>query len=98
MLAGAPPVGGFIARKSLAVAHGALPQARMGQGGRAQQRHKYQAEGEQTFTDRTHAKNLARAAAFPIRCTLVAMPILRARLLCNQAPSFPRIGECFHCR
>jgi hypothetical protein len=58
----------------------------MGQGGRAQQRHKHQAEGEKTFTDRTHAKNLARAAAFPIRCTLVAMPILRARLLCNQAP------------
>jgi len=54
--AGAPPVGGFIARKAPAVAQGASTKARIGQG-RAQQKHKHQAESEKNFACRTHSKN-----------------------------------------
>jgi len=53
MFASAPPIGGFVARKSLAVAQGALPKAGMGQG-RAQQQDEHQAENEKTFAYRKH--------------------------------------------
>jgi hypothetical protein len=53
MLAGGtPPVGGFPTLKSLAVADGALPETRMGQG-RAQQR-KQQAENEKYPASEKH--------------------------------------------
>ena len=59
MVARAPPVCGFIARKGFAVAQGALSKARMGQG-RAQQERKHYAEGEKKFTSGTHAISAIR--------------------------------------
>ena len=62
MLASAPPIAGFAARKSLAITQGALPKARMGQGG-AQQQGKRHAGHKKKLAHRTHKKAFTRVIA-----------------------------------
>jgi len=69
MFAGAPPVGGFAARKSLAVAQSALPKTGMGHD-RAQQQDEHQAENEKTFVYKRHKNVVVHRASFGSRLSL----------------------------
>jgi hypothetical protein len=103
MLAGgAPPVGGFPARKRLAVADGALPETRVGQG-RAQQQRKQQAESEKYLASGTHpapcfnVEMFYREMLYTPRMAFVQSSLLkRSRIVQTEAlPTTDRICKFF---